>query len=132
MGKPEWGMKRTCQSCGARFYDLNKRPITCPSCETEFEPEDFMKTRRGRGAAAAAAAAPKPVVKDETEKLVKDAADDIDDSDGDDSDDGDAKLESDDDEKDAVIEDTSDLGEDDDDLTEVREHIEPDDDKEAS
>jgi len=28
------GTKRTCQSneCGARFYDLNHNPITCPIC----------------------------------------------------------------------------------------------------
>ncbi len=28
------GTKRTCQSgeCGARFYDLNRDPITCPIC----------------------------------------------------------------------------------------------------
>ena len=32
MPKPEWGVKRTCPSCGVRFYDLMKTPITCPSC----------------------------------------------------------------------------------------------------
>ncbi len=26
----EWGLKRTCLSCGARFYDLNNDPMTCP------------------------------------------------------------------------------------------------------
>ncbi len=32
------GTKRTCQSgeCGARFYDLNKDPITCPICGTIY------------------------------------------------------------------------------------------------
>jgi uncharacterized protein (TIGR02300 family) len=32
------GTKRTCQSseCGARFYDLNKNPITCPVCGTIY------------------------------------------------------------------------------------------------
>ena len=30
------GKKRTCQSCAARFYDLNRDPITCPMCQTEF------------------------------------------------------------------------------------------------
>lgn len=136
MGKPEWGIKRTCQSCGTRFYDLNKRPIGCPSCEAEFVPVDFQKSRRGRGAGAAAAAAAAAATKkaaaekDEAETLVKEAADDIPDSD--DGDDGDKKLD-DDEEKDVVIEDTSDLGEDEDDLTEVREHIVSDDDnKDAS
>lgn len=31
------GTKRTCQSCGARFYDLNRDPIVCPVCEAEFQ-----------------------------------------------------------------------------------------------
>jgi uncharacterized protein (TIGR02300 family) len=55
--KASWGTKRTCQSCGARFYDLNKGPIKCPKCGREHDREDFVKVRRGRGAAAATAAA---------------------------------------------------------------------------
>jgi len=54
--KATWGTKRTCQSCAARFYDLNKSPIKCPKCGREHDREDFVKVRRGRGAAAAAAA----------------------------------------------------------------------------
>ena len=57
MVKASWGTKRTCQSCGARFYDLNKGPIKCPKCGREHDREDFVKVRRGRGAAAATAAA---------------------------------------------------------------------------
>ena len=32
------GTKRTCQNaeCGSRFYDLNRDPITCPICESEY------------------------------------------------------------------------------------------------
>ena len=51
MAKPEWGTKRTCLNCGVRFYDLGKKPITCPSCESSFEPEAFVKTRRSRQSA---------------------------------------------------------------------------------
>lgn len=57
MVKASWGTKRTCQSCSARFYDLNKGPIKCPKCGREHDREDFVKVRRGRGAAAAATAA---------------------------------------------------------------------------
>lgn len=57
MVKASWGTKRTCQSCSARFYDLNKSPIKCPKCGREHDREDFVKVRRGRGAAAAAATA---------------------------------------------------------------------------
>ncbi len=37
MAKPELGTKRLCASCGAKFYDLNKTPITCAKCGTVFE-----------------------------------------------------------------------------------------------
>ena len=32
------GTKRSCQNekCGARFYDLNQDPITCPVCQTVY------------------------------------------------------------------------------------------------
>lgn len=42
------GLKRICTSCGVRFYDLNKRPIVCPSCNTEFTGDIKVKSRRGR------------------------------------------------------------------------------------
>ncbi len=42
------GLKRICMSCGARFYDLNKKPIICPSCNVEFTGEIKVKSRRGR------------------------------------------------------------------------------------
>lgn len=45
------GLKRICMSCGTRFFDLNKRPIVCPKCETEFTGEIKIKSRRGRTAA---------------------------------------------------------------------------------
>lgn len=50
MAKPDLGLKRQCPSCGARFYDLNKRPITCPKCTFSFEPEMLLKSRRPRAA----------------------------------------------------------------------------------
>ncbi len=57
MVKASWGIKRTCQNCAARFYDLNKSPIKCPKCGREHDREDFVKVRRGRATAAATAAA---------------------------------------------------------------------------
>ncbi len=38
MAKPELGTKRLCQSCSAKFYDLQKDPIICPKCSTVFHP----------------------------------------------------------------------------------------------
>jgi len=46
------GLKRICTNCGARFYDMNKRPIICPACNTEFTGEVKVKTRRSRASAA--------------------------------------------------------------------------------
>ncbi len=37
MAKPELGTKRLCSGCGAKYYDLNRDPITCPKCGTVFE-----------------------------------------------------------------------------------------------
>jgi uncharacterized protein (TIGR02300 family) len=74
--KASWGIKRTCQNCGARFYDLNKSPIKCPKCGREHDREDFVKVRRGRAAAATAAAAAAAAAKAQLakNKKVEDAA----------------------------------------------------------
>jgi len=45
MASPELGLKRTCVSCGARFYDLTKSPAVCPKCGTE-QPLDQPRIRR--------------------------------------------------------------------------------------
>jgi uncharacterized protein (TIGR02300 family) len=37
MSKPARGTKRVCPSCGARFYDLNRTPITCPVCQAAYQ-----------------------------------------------------------------------------------------------
>lgn len=47
------GLKRICMSCGTRFYDFNKRPVTCPNCSAEYTGEAKVKGRRGRAAAVA-------------------------------------------------------------------------------
>ncbi len=59
MPKPEWGNKRTCQSCGAKFYDMQKKTIACPKCEAVFEVE--TKARKPRAPKPPPAAA-KPAV----------------------------------------------------------------------
>ena len=62
MAKPELGSKRQCQSCGAKFFDLNKDPIVCPKCGTVFQ-----VTAVTRGASRAA------VVDDDAEQEVSGA-----------------------------------------------------------
>jgi uncharacterized protein (TIGR02300 family) len=109
VAKPNWGLKRTCASCGAKFYDLGKDHIECPKCGAEFDPDAVLKTKRAKTAAVArpvaAAAEPEP----EAEDVEVEAGDD----------------EAGDDEKeDEVIEDTSELGEDDEDVAEVVDKVE--------
>ena len=48
MAKPEWGKKRICSSCNTKYYDLNKSPIICPSCGAEFNPNDYLKSKKGK------------------------------------------------------------------------------------
>ena len=99
MSKPEWGTKRTCQSCNAHFYDLRKDPIICPKCGTTYDPEAVLKSRRGRVVEKPVAAKPAP------DEELPDVEADIEEAAIDDDD--------------AVMEDTSDLGEDDEDVAEI-------------
>ena len=47
MVKPEWGTKRTCPKCGARFYDLGKEdPVTCLACGVAWDPEPVLKSKQ--------------------------------------------------------------------------------------
>ena len=48
MAKPEWGKKRICPSCSLKYYDFNKSPITCPTCSVEFDPDLYLKSRKGK------------------------------------------------------------------------------------
>lgn len=62
MTKAELGTKRLCPNCGARYYDLNRVPILCPRCGTEFE----VAVSRARPQTASKA--PKEVVVEEAEE----------------------------------------------------------------
>ena len=46
--KPELGTKQRCNSCEAKFFDLNKSPIVCPMCEALFipPPPEPVRSRR--------------------------------------------------------------------------------------
>ena len=71
MAKAELGLKRTCLSCGMRYYDFNKTPIICPGCQTEFDPELVVRSRRGRAAVKADPKAAKPETTPEEEETVE-------------------------------------------------------------
>jgi hypothetical protein len=100
----EWGTKRACQSCSARFYDMRHSPIVCPKCGETFEVQALGRRTRNRA----------PVVDDTLTKPLEedilitdlDLPGDLDEDIGEEDDEG-------------LIEDTSDLGEDLDDMADV-------------
>jgi exodeoxyribonuclease-5 len=51
MLKTKFGVKRLCQACGSRFYDLGKRPVVCPRCGAEVDLERSKRTRTPKSAA---------------------------------------------------------------------------------
>lgn len=127
MAKPEWGLKRTCLGCGARFYDMQRDPIVCPSCEAEFDPLALVRPRRARAAAASqakakAAAAEQTedaVVAEDAEDAVEEEALELDDAAIDLDDDDDDDIIPDDDDDDAISADP--------DVSEVLENAKDDD-----
>jgi uncharacterized protein (TIGR02300 family) len=52
VAKPELGAKRQCQSCGIKFFDLNKDPILCPKCGTVFHVAPLARAPSRGGAEA--------------------------------------------------------------------------------
>jgi uncharacterized protein (TIGR02300 family) len=66
MSKPARGIKRVCQSCGTRFYDLGRTPIVCPSCQAVYQVIQ-PTSRRGERA-------PVPEVREKVEPEVETAA----------------------------------------------------------
>ena len=125
MVKAEWGVKRTCRDCGARFYDLRRNPIICPKCETVHEPEPAPKPRARRvPAAEKAREIPKKTPEKTPEKTPDDTpppAKEIEAVDKDEKNKGGD-----------IIEDASELGKDEDDMAEVIEVIEEKKGKEES
>ena len=100
LGKVELGMKLTCSSCGARFYDLNHTPAVCPKCDAENSRPVIFRTRRAseEREEKKVAVVVAPVAKAPPEDAEAEA---------------DTPEKDDDEKEDGVIEDTSDLGGDD-------------------
>lgn len=109
MTKLEWGTKRLCQHCSAKFYDMRNNPIKCPKCGGIFETQAPGRRSRARATAS-----------DDTISKVNEEDVMIDDLDL--PSDLDAEIGGDDDDTD-LIEDTSDLGEDLDDMVDVIDNV---------
>jgi uncharacterized protein (TIGR02300 family) len=99
--KAEWGTKRVCSECGARYYDMRKDPPTCPKCGTVFEAVSAKAKRRPSPPEDKVVAKKKqkaPADLDLESKVLEAGAED---------------------EEEELIEDASELGEDDEDVSEV-------------
>ncbi len=120
MAKPEWGTKCTCQECGAKFYDMRRRQIICPKCGAQYhtaspkprraQPEPKKPADPKVSTAPAEATDGSPASKDGDSggdaEEIGDISADVEEEGGEEDDED-------------VIEDTSDLGSDDDDVAEV-------------
>jgi uncharacterized protein (TIGR02300 family) len=111
--KAEWGTKRACPHCGAKFYDMMKSPIVCPKCEKVVEPEAPTRSRRS---ATPKPVAPPPKVEVPVVEPIEAEVEEVEDAE--------VVAEGAEEAEEAeVIEDTSDLGEDEDDVAEVLENV---------
>src|ERR1700738_3306711 len=121
VAKPEWGSKRICPSCGARYYDLLREPVICPKCATPFDAEAFLKSRRSR---------PAPPVEKELEPVGADEIDaeveteEAEAPEEEEEEEEAVPLEEAEEEDEELLEDASELGEDEDDMAEVIENVE--------
>jgi uncharacterized protein (TIGR02300 family) len=115
VAKAEWGVKRTCLSCGARFYDLQRESITCPACGAAFDVAAQSKPRRARATPVPVKAAAAPALAEVEAVAVEDDvevnADLEEDEDIVESEAADEEAEEEDGE--SAIEDVSELGDDD-------------------
>ncbi len=118
VAKPEWGSKRICPSCGARYYDLLREPVICPKCATPFDAEAFLRSRRTR---------PAPPVEKELEPVGADEIDaevETEEAEAAEEEEEAVPLEEAEEEDEELLEDASELGEDEDDMAEVIENVE--------
>ncbi len=90
MPKVDLGDKQLCPACGAKFYDLKKRPVVCPKCSHAFDPADeTVKAKRAKARVVAfqpsdddeddvrESAAPRDAAEDEEEETEETAELDI-------------------------------------------------------
>lgn len=122
MAKAEWGIKRSCQECGTKFYDMRREPIVCPKCGAAFEPQASTKPRSRRvspleeekRARKPQPAAIKEIKKKEEAPAEPEAEEEAE------------ELKS-EEEEEELIEDASELGEDEEDMAEVIEGMDEED-----
>jgi uncharacterized protein (TIGR02300 family) len=128
MVKPEWGMKRICPSCGTRYYDMHRDPITCPKCGVAFDVETNQKARRTK-APAAPEVPIEPIAEEELESDLATEEGEGEEEGEEVAVEGGEEGEGEEEEEEEVIEDASELGEDEDDMAEVIENVEDEEER---
>src|SRR5579875_2541542 len=118
VAKPEWGTKRICPACNTRYYDLLREPIVCPKCGTPYDPEAFLRSRRARPAPVEKEL--EPISAEEIDAELEAAEAGLVEEEEEES----VPLAEGEEEDEEVLEDTSELGEDEDDMAEVIENVE--------
>jgi uncharacterized protein (TIGR02300 family) len=108
--KASLGTKRICPNCHLPFYDLHKSPAHCPNCAHAFDPSEALRGRRSRGNEPVAKAEEAKIAKPPADAEVAEVGDVPEAEEGEEADED-------------VLEDASDLGEDDDDVAEVIENV---------
>ena len=107
MAKAEWGRKLTCHNCGVKYYDMTKKNVRCPACDAEYKAVK-IKPRRGVRTDNPKPT-PKKTIKSDPEGEVINV----------DLDDKILGAENDENQDNTIMEDTSDISGDDEDIEEV-------------
>ncbi len=88
MANSALGTKRICSGCAAKFYDLGKDPIVCPTCETVYVIPKAPPPRGGRAYAPRTMYDPKAQVAGDMGTLKESEAPGVPDDDKDEVEDG--------------------------------------------
>ena len=73
MAKAAWGEKRICANCGSKYYDLQREPIFCPKCGSEFIKVSVQISSKTKMAAPKKSVAPE--VKGVKARIIEDNVD---------------------------------------------------------
>ena len=107
VAKAGWGRKLTCHKCGVKYYDMKKKNVRCPECDAEYKAVK-IKPRRGMRTDNPKST-PKKTIKSDPEGEVIDL----------DLDDENLDAGNDENQDNTIMEDTSDISGDDEDIEEV-------------
>ena len=109
MVKKEWGKKHFCPKCETKFYDMNKPVLTCPNCGADYKPEKKGGRKSTASSTPRIEAKTKPKQTTDEELIEVELDENLIDDDENQPADSDPNI----------MEDTSDIGGDDEDIEEV-------------